>query len=44
MERASKITNTEWRESFLHRIPEHKVTFALARELGVAAETGAPVR
>jgi len=36
MERASKITNAGWRESFLRRIPEHTKTFALARELGVA--------
>ncbi|HEX7601371.1 MAG TPA: AAA family ATPase [Polyangiaceae bacterium] len=35
-ERASKITNARWRESYLQRIPEHTRTFALARDLGVA--------
>ena len=40
VERASKITNPRWRESFLERIPEHAATFALARTLGVGGPPG----
>ncbi|HEX7603891.1 MAG TPA: hypothetical protein VF316_19870 [Polyangiaceae bacterium] len=43
LDRASKLSNPRWRESFMERIPEHAATFALARTLGVEAEAkGSP--
>ena len=43
LDRAAKIREPAWRDSFLHRLPENARTLALAREWGVTEESGSAI-